>query len=200
MTSPTAPVSSRLVIIGGLFWFAAALALGATGGFAALPFPTAQILVLALTVAAVVASTTVPGVRAWIDSIPLPQLVVLNAVRFVGAIFVILGARGALSPIFALRAGWGDIIAAAGAVALVLSGQPRTALHRWAYLAWNTFGLLDLVVAVGTATGVVFRGDIPGMDPITRLPLVLVPTLLVPVMFATHIAIYRRLMRSKDVR
>jgi len=200
MTSSAAPVSSRVVIVGGFLWLTVALLLGATGAFAALPFPGPQIVILALTIAAIVVSTSVPGVRAWVDSIPMRGLVGFNAVRFVGAVFVVLGARGALSPIFAFRAGWGDVIAAAVAVLLVLSGTPRTTLHRWAYLAWNTFGVLDLVVAVGTATIVVFRGDVPGMEPITRLPLVLVPMLFVPVLFAAHVAIYRRLMRQPDAR
>lgn len=198
MTSSAAPSSPRAAIIGGVLWLAAALLLGATGVLAVLPPPGPQIIILALTLAAIVVSTGVPGVRAWVDSIPMRQLVGIHAVRFIGAVFLVLSARGELSPIFAARAGWGDIIAAAGAVALVLSGLPRTTLRRWAYLAWNTFGVLDLVVAVGTATIVVFRADIPGMDPITRLPLVLVPTLLVPLLFASHVAVYRRLVRPPD--
>ena len=200
MTSPAAPVSSRVIVIGGVLWLAAALALGATGLFAILPPPGPQLIILALTIAAIVASTSISGVRAWVDSIPLSRLVGIHAVRFVGAVFLVLAASGSMSPIFAARAGWGDLIAAAGAVVLVLSGSPRTSTHRWAYLAWNTFGVLDLVLAVVTATIVVFRGDIPGMDPITRLPLVLVPTFLVPLLFASHVAIYRRLMRRPDAR
>ncbi|HEX9219357.1 MAG TPA: hypothetical protein VF858_02625 [Gemmatimonadaceae bacterium] len=200
MTSSAAPVSSRVVMVGGLVWLAGALALGATGAFAALPFPVPQIIVFVLTVMAITVSVSVAGVRVWVDSISMSRLVGIHAVRFIGAVFLVLAARGALSPVFAARAGWGDIIAAAGAVVLALSGPPRTSVRWWTYLAWNTFGVLDLVVAVGTATIVVFRGDIPGMAPITRLPLVLVPTLFVPVLFAAHVAIYRRLMRSRGAR
>ena len=200
MTSSAAPVSSRVVVIGGLLWLAAAFVLGATGAFALLPPPWPQIIVLVLTISAIVVSTRVPGVHAWVESIPLPRLVGIHAVRFIGVVFLVLGARGALSPLFAARAGWGDVIAASGAIVLVLSGLPRTTLHRWGYLAWNTFGVLDLVVAVGTATIVAFRGDIPGMEPITRVPLVLVPTLLVPLLFTAHIEIYRRLKRPPDAR
>jgi hypothetical protein len=185
-----------VVVIGGLFWLASAVLLGASGAFAVLPPPWPQLIVLVLTVVSIVVSTRVPGVRAWVDSISMRALVGIHAVRFIGAVFLILAARGAMSPIFAARAGWGDLIAAAGAVVLAISGLPRTTLHRWMYHAWNAFGVLDLVVAVGTATIVVFRGDVPGMEPITRLPLVLVPTLLVPVLFTAHVAIYRRLMRS----
>ena len=194
MTSPAAPVSSRPVVISGLVWLAIAVVLGASGVFAQLRPPGPQIIVLALTIFVVTASITVPSVRSWVDSIPLRGLVGFHAMRFVGAVFLVLAARGVLSPVFAMRAGWGDITAAAGAVLLVVSGIPRSALHRWAYLAWNTFGVLDLIVAVGTAAVVVLRGATPGMEPITRLPLILVPVFFVPLLFASHVAIYRRLM------
>jgi hypothetical protein len=200
VTSSIAPVSYRAVLVGGLVWLVAAAAFGATGAFAALPFPTPQIIILVLTVLAITISLALPGVRAWVDSIPLTQLVGIHVVRFIGAVFLVLAARGALSPVFATRAGWGDVIAAAVALMLVFSGAPRSSLHRWTYLAWNTFGVLDLVVAVGTAAIVVSRGDVPGMEPITRLPLMLVPTLFVPLLFASHVAIYRRLIGSPDTR
>jgi hypothetical protein len=179
-------------------WLAGAITLGASGAFAELPLPGPQIIVLALTIVAIVVSTRVPGVRAWVDSIPMGQLVGIHAVRFIGAVFLVLAARGAMSPIFAEPAGWGDVVAAIGAVALAVSGAPRTSAHRSTYFAWNTFGVLDLVVAVGAATFVVVSGEIPGMEPITRLPLVIVPTFLVPLLFASHVAIYRRLRRSRQ--
>ena len=195
--SPVAPASSRAVLIGGLVWLALAITIGASGLFALLPPPGPQIIILALTIAAIATTTWVPAVRAWVDILPLRWLVGMHGVRFVGVVFLVLSAQGALSPIFAARAGGGDIAAAVGALALVASGAPRTSPHRWAYLAWNTFGLLDLVVAVGTATLVVLRGDIPGMEPIVRLPLVLVPTFFVPLLFASHIVIYRRVAKDR---
>ena len=194
MTSPVAPVSSRPVVISGLVWLAAAIVFGATGIFAQLRPPGPQIIALALTIMAVGASVAVPSVRSWVDSISLRGLVGFHVMRFVGVVFLVLAARGAMSPVFAMRAGWGDITAATGAVLLVLSGIPRSALHRWAYLAWNTFGVLDLIVAVGTAAIVILRGDTPAMDPIARLPLILVPIFFVPILFASHVAIYRRLL------
>src|SRR6266571_7989146 len=113
MTSSAAPVSSRALIIGGLLWLAAALALGASGAFTALHPPAPQLIVVGLTIAAIVASTSVPAVRSWVDSISLRWLVGVHVVRFIGAVFLILAARGALSPVFAERAGWGDVVAAA---------------------------------------------------------------------------------------
>ena len=197
MTSPTAPVSSRPVLFASLLWFAAAVLLGVTGVFAALKPPAPQVLVLVLTIVAIAVSTSVPRVRDWVDSLSLRALVSIHLVRFVGISFLILGARGLISPVFAERAGWGDITAAIGAGLLMLSGSPRSATHRWVYVAWNTFGVLDLIVAVGTATLVVLRASVPGMEPLTRLPLIIVPVLAVPFLFADHVAIYRRLLSNR---
>lgn len=197
MTSPTAPVSSRPVLFTSVIWLGAAVLLGVTGVFAALRPPAPQVLVLVLTIVAIGVSTTVPRIRNWIDSLSLRALLSIHLLRFVGISFLVLAARGLMSPVFADRAGWGDITAAVGAGLLILSGIPRTTIHRWAYLAWNTFGVLDLIVAVSTATLVVLRGAEPGMEPLTRLPLIIVPVLAVPFLFAGHVAVYRRLLSNR---
>src|SRR5439155_26455603 len=82
---------------------------------------------------------------------------------------------------------------AALALVLVAAGEPRSPLGRALTHAWNAFGLLDLVVAVGTATAVTLRGSVPGITPVLSLPLVLVPTFFVPILVAEHVVIFRRL-------
>jgi hypothetical protein len=149
------------------------------------------LLALALTIAAVFVSSRVAVVRESVDSLPLQALVGIHAVRFIGIVFLILGARGELSPLFAERAGWGDVITAAIAIVLVLIGLGK--VPRGVLFAWNVFGMLDLLVAVGTATFLVARGDIPGVQPLLSLPLILVPIFAVPLLFATHVALFRRL-------
>ena len=131
----------------------------------------------------------VVAVSPWFETLPWRALVGMHAVRLVGISFLILGANGALAPVVADRAGWGDIIAALGAIGLVFAG-PRP---KWLAYAWNSFGLLDLIVAVGTVTVVVRSGAIPGVEPLLHLPLNLVPTFFVPLLIGSHIAIFRRL-------
>jgi hypothetical protein len=191
---------SRTVAIGALVWLALALILGASGALATLAPPGPQLIILSLVVITVVLGTAVPAVRAWVDAIPIRTLVGINAARFIGIVFLVLGARGVLSPLFAARAGWGDIAAALVAIVLVLSGDPVTRGRRAAYLAWNVFGLADLIVAVSTATWVALRGLTPGMDPILHLPLSLVPTFAVPVLVANHVFLFRRLRSAAAVR
>jgi hypothetical protein len=194
MTSSTALASFRAPLVGGLVWLAAAVTIGATGLLARLPPPGPQVVILALTITAVVVSTRNRAVRTWVDSVPLRWLVGVHGVRVIGVVFLLLAGAGILSPLFAARAGWGDIATAVGALVLIATGVPRSPLHRWAYLGWNAFGLLDLAVAVGTATVVVLRQDVPGVEAMLRLPMSLVPTLLVPLLVASHIVLFRRLL------
>jgi hypothetical protein len=187
----------RAAVGGGIAWIAIALALGASGMLVNVPTPGTQLVILALTVATIWLASR-GAVRDRIDAIPINALVAFHAVRFVGAVFLILSAQGALSPLFATRAGWGDIAAAAFALGVVATGSPTTPARRRLYLGWNILGTLDLLVAVGTATFVALRGDVPGIEPLMRAPLVLVPMFFVPVLLATPVVIFRRLLR-RDV-
>src|SRR5207249_9660080 len=102
------------------------------------------LIILVLLAGTLVAASSMPALRAWIDALPLRALVGINAVRFVGITFLVLAARGEIAPVFAARAGWGDIATAVLALVLVAAGEPRTALGRGLTHAWNAFGLLDL--------------------------------------------------------
>lgn len=177
-------------------WLGLALVAGATGFLARLPFPGPQLIILALVAATLVAVTSVPTLRAWIDALPLRVLIGVNAVRFIGIAFLVLAARGEIASVFAARAGWGDIATAVLALVLLAAGEPRTALQRGLTHAWNAFGLLDLVVAVATATAVTLRGTTPGIAPLLSLPLVVVPTFFVPILLANHVVIFRRLLAA----
>ena len=187
---PSAAVAAAAV------WFGLALLAGATGFLARLPFPGPQLIILTLVVATFAAGTLVPALRDWIGALPIRALIGINAFRFIGAWFLVIAARGELAPVFANRAGWGDIATAALALVLVAAGEPRTATHRALAHAWNAFGLLDLVVAVGTATWVTLHAVTPGVQPVLTLPLVVIPTFFVPIFLANHVFIFRRLLAA----
>jgi hypothetical protein len=190
----SASISARPAVVGTFVWLVLATAVGFTGVVGLFPAGP-QLFALTLTVAAVFVSTRVAAVRQSVDALPIQALVGIHVVRFIGIAFLILGARGELSPLFAERAGWGDITTATIASVLLLVGLART-IPRRALIAWNIFGVIDLIVAVTTAGFVVVRGDVPGMEPLLRLPLVLVPIFAVPLLFATHVALFRRLWPS----
>jgi len=191
ITAPRLPTAAALAVAA---WLGLVLLAGATGFFARLPFPGAQVIILGLAVATIVAGLTVPGLRAWIDGLPLRALIGFNVFRIMGFVFLAYAARGQLAQVFADRAGWGDIAVGALALVLVAAGEPRTALHRGLIYAWNALGTIDLVTAVATATVVTIRGVTPGVQPVLSLPLVLIPAFLVPIYLATHVFIFRRLV------
>ena len=194
MTASTAPAVSTPRLPGAaaaaaVVWIILAVLAGASGLLVRLPFPGAQVIILSLVAITLAAGLASRSLRAWIDSIPLRALVGVNAIRFIGIAFLVVAAQGQLNPVFAGRAGWGDIAVATGAVMLAWAGTPRLLT-----LLWNTLGVLDLVVAVGTATAITLNGTTPGVTPLLTLPLSLVPTFLVPLLLVNHVFIFRRLL------
>ena len=199
----TAPRLPRAAVVAASAWLALALLAGATGFLARLPFPGPQLIILTLLVATVAAGTAIPALRAWTDALPLRALIGINAFRFIGITFLVLAARGQIAPVFAQRAGWGDIATATLAILLMAAGDPRTPTRRALTHVWNAFGALDLVVAVATATWVTLHAITPGIQPVLVLPLVVIPTFLVPIFLASHVFTFRRLValgRNADAR
>jgi hypothetical protein len=143
-----------------------------------------------------------PALRAVLASVPIPALIGVQAYRLIGAVFLVLLARGAVPAHFALPAGWGDVAVglAAPLVALALARGARggTALG----LAWNTFGLADLAVAVGMGTGLLVPllapelGRVPPSAAMGVFPLILVPAFAVPVSVLLHLLTLGRLARQ----
>jgi len=172
-------------------WFLLAVAAGATGLVARLRPPAPQALLIVLTVAVLIACVKIPTVKAWVAALPLERLVALHVTRFVGIYFLVLYREGLLPFAFAVPGGWGDIIVAASALALLLIAQPFTA-RPWLIFAWNTLGFFDIVFVVLTAARLASPAS-NSMAMLLRLPLSLLPTFLVPLILATHILIFARL-------
>jgi hypothetical protein len=141
--------------------------------------------------------------RHALDAMPLPLLIAVHAVRVLGVSFVLLYfARRAPAP-FAPLAGWGDIVVGvtAGPVAWLAYRRGREA--RGPILAWNAFGLADLIGAIGL--GVVsssgplhLLGTGPGTAIMSTLLWLLIPGLLVPLLALTHFAVFHRLSRASQ--
>jgi hypothetical protein len=178
-----------------LLWLAGAIALGASGRLDSLRPPAPQIVVLVLTAVVLAACAFVPAVRAWVFGVDLRILVALHLVRFVGAYFIVLFRQGQLPFLFAVPGGWGDILAASFAAALLAAGAPTTPTRRVAYAVWNGLAFLDLLFVVTTAArlGIADPGS---MRALLRLPLSLLPTFLVPLLIASHVVIAIRLARG----
>jgi len=137
--------------------------------------------------------------------VPTGLLVGLNTSRVLGIFFLALAADGRLGGPFPQSAGWGDILTGALAIPLAFA-LARGKAGRGAIVAWNTFGALDLVVAV--ALGVVSADGSPlqmiyaagGSGAIQALPWALIPTVLVPFYLIVHGVIFLQLRETASAR
>jgi hypothetical protein len=181
--------STQRLILLLLLWGVAASLAGATHLLAHLPLGFTPVLVALPAIALTTAALRPTWVRDAISRIDSRAIVAIHLIRFAGFYFLWLQTKGRLPIEFAQRAGWGDVIAASGA--LVLLFVPEGPAFRRAFVAWNAFGLLDLFVAVGTAAwlNATRRGSV---IELAGLPLTLVPLFFVPVMMASHFVLLRR--------
>lgn len=178
----------------GIFvWFNLALCAGAFGLVGAFPPPFPQLLLMGITGGLLLVWWNSSAFRSMTNCLSLEALVRFHAVRFVGVYFLVLQSRGELPMAFATVAGWGDIAVASSALA-VSCLPSRSRSGRGVLLLWNIFGLVDILFVVGLA-GRVAMASPQSMSALTRLPLSLLPTFVVPIAILTHALIFVRLGR-----
>jgi hypothetical protein len=143
--------------------------------------------------------------RRTLAAAALPAVIGVQVYRAIGAVFVILLSLGQLPAHFARPAGWGDVgvgLTAPLVALALLRGAPGS---RTLALAWNVFGLLDLVVAVGMGSGLLVPLLAPGQPAapavaLQQFPLVLIPVFAVPVSILLHLLALNGLRHRVRVR
>ena len=145
-----------------------------------------------------IALMSTPSLRSALDRADLSILAGVHVVRVLGVSFLILWVGNRLPVPFAPVAGWGDIVVGAAAVPVAWLVYRKARVWRTALLAWNVFGLADLIAAV--SLGVLSSpGPLrwifaePGAGLMTGLPWLLIPGFLVPLLMTVHLAIFYRL-------
>jgi hypothetical protein len=121
-----------------------------------------------------------PTFRRIVAAVPQHWLIGIQAFRILGSVWLVRYFAGGLPGLFALPAGIGDV--ATGLFALFVayawySGKPYA---RSAAIAWNLFGMADLVNAV--VLGALTNGGAGGIV----FPMVLIPAYGVPRSFLIH--------------
>jgi hypothetical protein len=172
-------------------WLIIAVVVGYTRVLESLPRPLGQVVLLACTAALLAAYFAVSTFRRWVDGLPLRALIAIHLTRFVGFYFLYLYGDARLPYDFAVVGGIGDVAIAVGAAVLIfMPGNGRG--WRRAVLVWNALGLIDILYVVSTAarSGLADPGS---MIELTRLPLSLLPTFIVPLIIASHIVVFVRL-------
>jgi hypothetical protein len=132
------------------------------------------------------------ALRTVIDRVDLRWAIAIHAIRAaVGWVFLWELQRDNIPELFAVRAGYGDI--AVGLLAILVAAF--AARRRLVVLAWNAIGLVDLLVAVGTAQYLLVIAGDPKMTVVATVPYALLPAVVVPIMLACHLLIFARLRR-----
>ncbi|HEX5411048.1 MAG TPA: hypothetical protein VFZ27_04230 [Terriglobia bacterium] len=126
------------------------------------------------------------GFRSFALSLSPRALTLAHSWRILGLVFVLLALRGILPGAFGLSAGIGDMLI--GATAPLVALKLATPGHRGSFIAWQLLGMTDLVMAVGLGvTSTMLGSQTASIGPMTVLPLSLVPTFFVPLLFMIHV-------------
>jgi hypothetical protein len=150
--------------------------------------PIAVIVPIALWLPLLMRSTRIAAV---LDATPPSWLIGLQAFRVAGAVFLARWADGALPGAFALPAGTGDVLTGLFALPVAFYLHTGGRWSRAAAVAWNLFGIADLVVALtmGFLTSPTsfqkFGLDLPNTISFDS-SLVTIPTFAVPLALILH--------------
>jgi hypothetical protein len=124
--------------------------------------------------------------RQFALSLNPSTLTLAQSWRIFGFTFVLLQAHNILPALFALPAGYGDMFI--GMTASYVALRLASPKHRGGFIGWQVLGMADLVMAVGLGTTArLFSPHGASMAAMTVLPLSLVPTFIVPLLFIFHI-------------
>lgn len=112
--------------------------------------------------------------------------------RIVGFAFLAVWAVGELPATFALPAGFGDVAVGLIAPFVAVLSVGRAGPGKAVFYGWTALGVLDLVAAI--ILGVLhspgelglLAGGGPGADVMAFLPMILIPTFVVPALLAVH--------------
>jgi hypothetical protein len=195
----SATTTFMIVLVGA--WFLAAFIGGVMGIFYQPGVPPVSVgLFLIIPIAGFTLAYTVSTrVRHAIDQIPLWLITIAHVWRFVGIGFVIGALIHVLPPQFGYPEGFGDIVTAIFCLPLAFAMRKSSysPTLQWAFIAWNVFGLIDLVSAVSLgilyspSSFGVLRTDI-STEPMTNFPVNLIPTFFVPLFILLHLLSLKR--------
>jgi hypothetical protein len=185
-------------------WFAIALSAAINGVFrtAASPLPLLPLAIFLPVIVGAPLLLSSKRVGQALDAMPATWLVALQLYRVFGSWALAACLRGVLPGVFALPAGIGDVLTGLFAVPVAIAVATGTARGRRAAIIWNSFGLVDFVVAI--TLGIITSPGplqliVPSVSSIGAgtYPGVLTPAFVVPSSILLHALSLRQLRRRQ---
>jgi hypothetical protein len=157
--------------------------------------PMPQVILVVLTLLLLGVSLMHSPLRTWVLGADWRALVEIHLIRAVaGAGFLWAGSHGRFPTQFAQMAGQGDIAVAVLALVVILFVSPHRSFAPWVYGIWNTLGFIDIVHVVVDASRSAMANP-ASMAELLRPPFALLPLFVVPILIASHIWLYERIVR-----
>ncbi|CAG0993757.1 hypothetical protein METP3_02812 [Methanosarcinales archaeon] len=180
-------------------WFLLAFVGGMMGIFAQPDTLYVPLFVLVPIIGFTLAYSLSMKMQNAVNRMPLWLITISHAWRFVGIYFIISAIVGVLPPQFGYPEGLGDVIAAIFSLplAFAIRKKNRSPRLRTAFIAWNVFGLIDLISAI--SLGILYSPGSLGVlrtdlstAAMTIFPVNLIPTFFVPLFILLHMLALRR--------
>lgn len=134
--------------------------------------------------------------KAILHKTKVADIVRIHIFRLIGSFFLILLFYKALPPTFSLIAGIGDLITAISSIFVAKALVNKKAYAKKLVLAWNTFGLLDILATMATAfilTKLSIETGSLGVDALAIFPFCFIPAFAPPTIIFLHLSIYKKL-------
>ncbi len=188
------------IILFYLLWLSYASVLALKGTLYQNPMPPRPILFLTLPLSlilfVIVANT--PLFKKLLRSATLESLIALHVFRILGVFFFLLYSYHLLDAAFALSAGLGDIITAIFAIPVARGVAKKKSWSRKAVIAWNIFGILDIVSLLTIAFFGAIKAAATGQSggEMTMFPFVFFPAFAPATILFLHFTVFKKLQQS----
>jgi hypothetical protein len=138
----------------------------------------------------------IPTFKSSLSKIPLTSLVGIHIFRLIGIFFLITHAYGALPTQFAYTAGMGDITTAIASIFVVKAIEQKKNYARALTIAWNIFGILDIISVIVSAlvvTKLSIQTGVQGVQEIANFPFCLIPAFAPATIIFMHYLVFKKL-------
>lgn len=129
-----------------------------------------------------------------LEKVSLQDLIGLHIFRLIGGTFLLLWGYGKLPKVFGLIPGLGDIFTA---IASIYAAKKST--NRKLVLAWNVFGLLDILATTSLAmilTKKAIETGSLGVEILTTIPFCLIPAFAPATIIFLHFIVFQKLLKD----